>query len=112
MLDIVYLQTNMFLACIVMGITMGFTYDIFRGLRKAIPHSDIIVGLEDIIYWFFWTIVFIDNIFKYSDGEFRIYIFVISAIGLIVYKYTISSGVLKIINYILWPLKKMCQKNK
>ena len=89
---------------------MGFTYDIFRGLRKAIPHSDIIVGLEDIIYWFFWTIVFIDNIFKYSDGEFRIYIFVISAIGLIVYKYTISSGVLKIINYILWPLKKCVKK--
>ena len=110
MLDIVYSQTNMFLACIAMGIAMGFTYDILRGVRKAVPHSDIIVGIEDIIYWFFWTIIFIDNIFKFNDGEFRIYIFVISFTGLIIYKHTISSGVFKLVNYILCLVKKCVKK--
>ncbi|MBQ9610147.1 MAG: spore cortex biosynthesis protein YabQ [Lachnospiraceae bacterium] len=110
MLDIVYSQTNMFLACIIMGIAMGFTYDVFRGIRKAIHHSDIIVGLEDIIYWFFWTVIFIDNIFRFNDGEFRIYIFVISATGLVIYKHTISSGVFKITYYILYLVKKCVKK--
>ncbi len=95
-----------------MGIGMGFSYDLLRSFRREINHNDFLVGLEDIAYWLIWTWVFIENIFKFNDGSFRIYIFISAITGLLIYKNTISGGIFKITNYILCFVKKCLEKPK
>jgi spore cortex biosynthesis protein YabQ len=112
MTQIIRSQGEMFLASLIMGIGMGITYDVLRSIRKNIMHSDIFVGLEDIIYWLAWTWIFLDNIFRYNDGSFRIYIFVVAFTGLLIYKNTISRGVFFLLNYILCIAKKCVEKPK
>lgn len=102
----------MFVVSLIMGICMGAVYDVLRSIRKNFNHSDMLVGIEDIIYWLSFTWLFIENIFKYNDGSFRIYIFVIAITGVIIYKNTISSGVFKILNYILYFARKCVEKPK
>ncbi len=102
----------MFVVSLIMGICMGFTYDILRSIRKTFTHVDMLVGIEDIIYWLIWTWVFIENIFKFNDGSFRIYIFIVTFTGLLIYCNTISRGIVKIFFYILWFVKKCAQKPK
>ena len=102
----------MFVVSLIMGIGMGITYDVLRGLRKTYAHADILVGIEDIIYWLIWTWAFIENIFKFNDGSFRIYIFIVTFTGLLIYYNTISRGLLKIFSHILWFVKKCAQKPK
>ena len=102
----------MFVVSLIMGICMGAVYDMLRSIRKNFNHSDTLVGIEDIIYWLFFTWLFIENIFKYNDGSFRIYIFVVAITGLVIYKNTISSGIFKLLNYILYFVKKCVEKPK
>ncbi|MBQ9278083.1 MAG: spore cortex biosynthesis protein YabQ [Lachnospiraceae bacterium] len=112
MFEIIYSQGNMFVVSLIMGICMGAVYDVLRSIRKNFNHSDMLVGIEDIIYWLFFTWLFIENIFKYNDGSFRIYIFVVAITGLVIYKNTISSGIFKLLNYILYCAKKCVEKPK
>ncbi len=112
MSQIIYSQSEMFLASLIMGIGMGFTYDVLRSIRKNIKHSDIFVGLEDMVYWLAWTWIFLENIFRYNDGSFRIYIFIVAAAGLIIYKNTISRGVFSLLNYILCLAEFIVEKPK
>lgn len=112
MLEIIYSQGDMFVVSLIMGIGMGFTYDILRSIRKTFIHGDLAVGIEDIAYWLVWTWVFIENIFKFNDGSFRIYIFVVAFTGLLIYKNTISRGIFKMFYYILWFVKKCAEKLK
>lgn len=110
--ELIYSQGDMFVVSLIMGFCMGFTYDILRGIRKAFSHSDFIVGVEDVLYWLIWTWIFILNILKFNEGSFRIYIFIVSITGLIIYENTIGRGFLKVTVYILCFVKKCLKKVK
>ncbi|MBE5943656.1 MAG: hypothetical protein E7258_01925 [Lachnospiraceae bacterium] len=103
MIDI---QLNMLAVSVMMGAFMGITYDALRIIRRIISHNNFFISLEDLIYWLIWTVVCIDNVHEYNEGELRIYIFVGIVVGLVVYIYTIGWALWKVISHILCFAKK------
>ena len=51
------IQTKIFFFTVFIGLLIGFTYDIFRLLRKTFKHPDYLTQIEDFIYWLLSTFI-------------------------------------------------------
>lgn len=65
-----------FFTSIVTGIVLVWSYDIFRIFRKIVPHHNIAVNAEDLLYWFLVALIIFGMIFEQNDGALRGYAFV------------------------------------
>lgn len=65
-----------FLASIVTGIGLVWSYDLFRVLRRVIPHHTIAVSLEDLLYWLAVSLVIFGMILERNSGALRGFAFV------------------------------------
>ena len=48
----VYEQSKIFCIFFIVGLFIGFIFDIFRSFRKTFKFSDIIIGIQDILFLF------------------------------------------------------------
>ena len=83
---------------------LGFFYDFFKIFRKYIVHNNIIINIEDTIYWLFTSIiVFLISLYQ-NNGEIRIFFILGIFISMLLYNLIISPFFLnlstKIINTI------------
>lgn len=97
-------QAYLFVMFIINGILIGFLFDIFRILRKSFKTDDIITYIEDITFWILTGILTLYFIFKYNNGEIRLYIFLGIIFGILIYILTLSKHIIKfsvaVINFI------------
>ncbi|MBQ9298354.1 MAG: spore cortex biosynthesis protein YabQ [Clostridia bacterium] len=115
-------QAQVFFIFIVNGILISFIFDIFRILRKSFKTPDIITYIEDIVYWIITCIILAYSIYKFNNGQIRVYIFIGIFIGAMLYILTISKYIIKInvkiisflkaiiikiIYYIIYPAKQL-----
>ena len=89
------------------GIIIGILFDIFRIIRRSFKTPDILTYIEDVIFWLLTGVILLFTIFKFNNGEIRIYLFIGLIIGLIIYLLTISRYFIKICVKILLVLKKV-----
>ena len=92
---------------IISGIIIGIFFDIFRILRKSFHTSDIITYIEDIIFWIITGIFLIFIIFKFTDGQIRLYNIAGLICGCTIYMIFISKFFIKIHVKILLFVKKV-----
>ena len=85
------------------GVAAAVAYDILKALRRVIPHSSIVTGTEDILYWIFCGCFLFGQIFLRCDGAIRSYAVLGIFAGAAGYHATISSffvnaftGILKV----------------
>ena len=78
-------QMRLFLMAIGAGIGAGLAYDAFRILRMAIPHSSIIVQLEDMVYWVFVMLGMSLFVLYAMEGELRGYVIFGAFLGAVLY---------------------------
>lgn len=83
--DTVNNQAYIFLCAVAGGMVIAFLYDIFRIRRKALRTNIVVVYIEDLIYWILVALVMFGVTFYSNDGELRGFIFLGSAIGVILY---------------------------
>ena len=57
-----------FLASILTGIFLVWSYDLFRIFRRVVPHHMIAVSIEDLIYWLVVSLVIFGMIFEENSG--------------------------------------------
>lgn len=111
-------QAYTFLLFIINGLFIGILFDIFRITRKSFKTSDFITYIEDTIFWILTGILTLYFIFKFNNGEIRLYIFIGIILGISMYILIISKHFVKIntiiiekikkaINIIFAPIKKM-----
>lgn len=97
-------QLCSFATFILVGFLIGLLFDSFRILRKTFKTSDLITGLEDILFWILTGLLTLFSIFKFNNGNIRVYIIFGIFIGITVYMLVFSKYVVnmltKIINYI------------
>lgn len=103
-------QAILFLVFIIIGIIIGFLFDIFRILRKTFNTPDVITYVEDIIFWILTGIITLYAIFYFNNGEIRLFMFLAIILGCIIYmillsKYIVNISV-KVLNFILKIIKK------
>lgn len=82
---VLHQETISFLAFTFLGFLYGVFFDFFRALRKVKTRKDIIVSLQDIIYFIIIGIVLIVFMYIYMKESLRIYLLLSIVLGLIIY---------------------------
>ncbi len=111
-------QIYIVLAFFITGIFIGILFDIFRVTRKSFKTPNILIYIEDILFWILTGILLLFTIFTFSTGEIRLYMIIILLLGSFIYFLSISKYFIlinsKILNFIkstiifvLIPLKKL-----
>lgn len=108
--NVILTQLYSFLAYLVSGMIIGIFFDIFRILRKSFNTPDIITYLEDILFWLFTGIFLLLVLFKFSNGQLRIYNVLGLLIGVIFYMLTISKFFIKVNVTIITFIKNIIYK--
>ena len=83
-------QAIIFLIFIILGIIIGFLFDIFRILRKTFNTPDIVTYIEDIVFWLLTGFLVLYAIFTFNNGEIRLFMFLAIILGCITYMLLIS----------------------
>ena len=84
-------QEQIFIFFFIIGIIIGFIFDIFRVIRKSFKTTDFITLIEDIIFLLISSILIIGGIIKINGGEVRFYLFLGIFLGGLIYSLTISN---------------------
>lgn len=78
------------------GIFLFFLYDILRILRRLVKHGAFLIGLEDILYWAFFTLTVFIMIYRNNDGMVRGFAIGGVLLGMLLYYLLISRFVIKL----------------
>lgn len=117
---------NVFLFyALLMGIFITFVYDILRIFRRVIPHGNVLISLEDIVFWIYCAVKVFLLMYHESNGMLRWFAVLGALVGMFLYKKMVSPflvkyasrllrkllGVLVIIGrFVLKPLSLMTQR--
>ncbi len=99
-------QSQTFLVSLLSGFFVGLFIEMIIALRKVIIPNKIIIGISDILFWLILCGIIIRITFTYNSGETRLYIFLSFFSGIGIYFSTINWAVSKILNYILYLIKR------
>lgn len=80
-------------------------YDGFRLLRWLVPHSKLVIAVQDILYWCVMSVPAFALFFYLHDGQIRWYGLLALFSGILMYEFGISSPIRKILAVKLDPLR-------
>ena len=83
-------QVYIFLETILVGAIMGVVFDFFRALRRNGNTRNIIVYIQDIIFWIIVAIIIITSSFILNAGELRGYMLIGYVLGAFLYLLALS----------------------
>lgn len=84
-------EVEFLIAAILLGVIIAFVYDTLRVLRRVIPHKNIVVSFEDLLFWIFTTCAIFILQYYENNGVFRVFSIIASLFGMILY-HKIGSG--------------------
>ena len=87
------------------GLGAAFVYDWLRAARRILPHSDMLVAAEDVIFWLLCAVLVPVLIFRLNYGELRLFLFLGIVIGVVLYFVLISRIFLKIALFVFGAVK-------
>lgn len=82
---------------IICGICITFVYDWLKIFRNLWKHSNVIVSIEDAIYWIGCSVFVFSVLHQENNGILRWFVVIGAAIGMLIYKTTISRYFVKTI---------------
>lgn len=97
------IQFILYMLCGGMALMLG--YDGFRLLRWLIPHSKLVVAVQDILYWCMMSVPAFALFFYLHDGQIRWYGLLALFAGIAIYEFGISSPIRKLLSNKLDPLR-------
>jgi len=101
-------QVYIFLGTILVGAIMGIIFDFFRALRRNGNTRNIIVYIQDIVFWLIVAIIIITSSFILNNGELRGYMLIGYLLGAFLYMLMLSNYVKGIFCFIMnWISKGM-----
>ena len=100
-----YNQLYILLAFFTAGICIGILFDIFRLSRKAIKTPNILIYIEDVLFWILTGTITLFVIITFTDGQIRLYMILMQILGTLIYFITISKYFIKINTKILNSIK-------
>lgn len=100
-------QVTLFLLTVVLGMFIGFIFDIFRIIRKIIKHRDFFIFVEDTLYWLIVSFIMFYFMLNKNNGEIRFFSIIGVFIGMILYFCTISNLVINVSLIVINAIKKI-----
>ena len=100
---------HILLSFFIAGICIGILFDLFRISRKTFKTPNILIYIEDILFWILTGLIILFTIFTKSNGEIRLYMIVSMLFSCFMYFFYISKYFIKIntkiISYIVIFIK-------
>ena len=100
-------QLYIFSIFILSGFLIGILFDVFRIFRKSFNTIDLVTYIEDFVFWIVSGLILLYCIFKFNNGELRLYIFIGVSSGFGIYMLLFSRLFIKISIYIINIIKKI-----
>ena len=100
-------QAYLFIIFTIDGILIGFLFDFFRILRKSFKTKDFVTYIQDVLFWIITGILILYTMYKYCDGELRLFMIIGMIIGFLMYILTISRYIMRISVAVLDLFKKI-----
>lgn len=111
-------QVFIFMSSVLIGVIMGVVFDFFRALRRKGNTKNIIVYIQDIIFWFIVAVIIITSSFILNNGDLRGYMLIGYILGALLYMIILSKYIKglfiiimnfleKGINFITKPFNKL-----
>lgn len=100
-------QLKLFLLSCAFGIPIGMVYDIFRIFRITVPHNNILVIIEDLIFFILYSIFVMAFTVSAARADFRVYYIIGNILGFTLYYFTVGSIVTGIFIKISCFIKKI-----
>ena len=100
-------QAQLFLLSVCFGAVIGLLFDLFRILRKTLPHPAFLIQLEDLIFWLAVTGLMFYFLLNENFGEIRLFTLLGAALGAILYFYTLSRIIMKVSVTVIEFLKRV-----
>ncbi len=100
-------QARLFLFVILAGTLIGATYDALRIFRKMIPHSMLLIQLEDALYWLGTAFFLFFMLLQQNYGEIRFFVIIGVFLGMLCYFLTLSPFINKISDKIVAVIHKI-----
>ena len=101
MSEIVTNQGNIFAITILCGVSIGVFYDTLRIFRRIIKHSNLMINVEDGLFWIISSVFLFIILFEQNNGVLRGYIIIGVVVGMSIYfsvlSYYIVNGISKIL---------------
>lgn len=86
------------------GALITVVYDLLRIIRRAIPHGNVWIGIEDFIFWIWAALWIFSVLYRENDGNLRFYTMIAMAAGMILYHRTVSEPLVRLFGRILKKL--------
>lgn len=100
-------QAYLFLIFTLNGVCIGLIFDLFRILRKSFKTSNLIIYIQDILFWIFTGISIVFFMYNYSDGSIRLYMILGLILGFLLYLLTISKYIIKVFVIFICIIKRI-----
>lgn len=82
---------------LVIGAALGILYDVFKIVRLIGVNSAVSVFFQDIFFFLIATITMFSFYMQFTDGKFRIYLFIVAVLGFVIYFKTLEKLVFFVI---------------
>lgn len=103
-------QSTAFVVCVLSGIGIGLIIGFFNAFKKVINIREAWIGFFDMLFWLVLCAGVVWTTFTYNSGVIRLYIFLGFFSGIGLYFSTINWAVSRLLNYILYGIKKGLRK--
>ncbi len=98
-------QGRNFALFFIIGLLIGFLFDIFRGFRKNFKLPNLLVDIQDILFLVLSGLFYFRSIIVFNHGDLRFYLIFATAIGIAIYALTLSESCVIIIDVIFRIIK-------
>lgn len=102
----IFQELQFLLYAILFGAFLTSVYDIFRILRRVFPHGNILVSIEDLLFWIFCAVSVFYLLNAQSDGRLRWFSVVGAALGMSVYRVTFGRLLVSLFVFIFSKCRK------
>lgn len=101
MSSLILWELQYLLSCFVMGIILILLYDMVRIVRIVLPHTVVLTGIEDLLYWLTVGAAVFLMLYRGNDGIIRWYAVAAEISGMILYNCSLSRLLVPILGRLL-----------
>lgn len=99
-----------FLNSFFMGIMITFVYDMLIIFRNVIKHHHALISLEDMLFWIAFAISMFAMLYRENNGVPRWFAIAGVAVGMVLYKLTVSRWFIKLMTKLFTAVLKFLHK--
>lgn len=100
-------ESRFWLNFVLLGVGITLVYDCLRILRRVFPHGIIWISLEDLVYWIFVSFSIFYLLYYENNGAFRWFAIFGAALGMLLYKKSLSEWLVTLLSGILLRVRKL-----